>query len=731
MEIRACARKCDVLPLAVTGPRHLATPPKAGCRGRDAGAVRVIRRGPRPWENHAYGTFRPAGRYAVMLDALPPAEPQRDVIVVTGRALPDPAAERAYRVDQLDRQDLTDDAAQGLDQLLKRVPGLQYFRRSTADSAHPTSQGVTLRAIGGNASSRALLVLDGVPQADPFGGWINWPTYDPAGLAEVRVIRGGGSVGHGAGALAGAIDMRSHTGTGLEGSLEAGSRSSLNGRFNAGTDMGPGLLTLNAQAGRSDGFVPLTSGTRGPVDQRAPYRQGNVRARWIAPVAAGIEAQLGGLAFADERERGVPFTGNRTRGADASLRLVGTGIWQWSVLGYAQWRNMRSSFARVEDDRSSASRVLLQDVPSTGRGATLEVRPPLGPLDLRLGADARWTSGESRELASYVDGMPTRRRIAGGTSAIQGIFAEATVRLGKLALSGGARADHWRISSGELVERPVAGGAATREEVFAPRNGWQPTARLGATLEVSDEAKLRLAAYRGWRLPTLNELFRPFRAGADATAANALLEPEVLTGGEAGIDYSAKGIDLAFTAFANRLKDAIANVTLGQGPGTFPGVGFVARSFRQRQNMDAISILGLEASASLRRGPWSLEMGASLTKARVSADGAAAALDERRPAQTPRAAIGATLGFQDHGRVLKLMVHHSGAQYEDDLNLVRLPPATTTDIFAAWPLSNRLQLVARGINLTNETVVAGKDDDGSVERATPRSFWIGLRLRPN
>lgn len=64
--------------------------------------------------------------------------------------------------------------------MLKDVPGLQLFRRSDARSGHPTSQGVTFRALGGNASSRALLILDGVPQGDPFGGWVNWPAYDPA-----------------------------------------------------------------------------------------------------------------------------------------------------------------------------------------------------------------------------------------------------------------------------------------------------------------------------------------------------------------------------------------------------------------------------------------------------------------------------------------------------------------------------------------------------------------------
>src|SRR4029453_9499362 len=118
-------------------------------------------------------------------------------------------------------------------QLLKNVPGLQLFRRSDARSGHPTSQGVTLRALGGNASRRSLRVRDGVPQGDPFGGWVNWPAYDPQSLAGVRVVRGGGSVGNGPGALAGTIEMVSRSDTGVSGELSAGSRDSAEARARA------------------------------------------------------------------------------------------------------------------------------------------------------------------------------------------------------------------------------------------------------------------------------------------------------------------------------------------------------------------------------------------------------------------------------------------------------------------------------------------------------------------
>ena len=105
-------------------------------------------------------------------------------IVITGTALPEAKAERVYTVERITRREIEQSPSHELDQLLKDVPGVQLFRRSDARSGHPTSQGITLRALGGNASSRALLMLDGVPQSDPFGGWVNWPAYDPSDLAR-------------------------------------------------------------------------------------------------------------------------------------------------------------------------------------------------------------------------------------------------------------------------------------------------------------------------------------------------------------------------------------------------------------------------------------------------------------------------------------------------------------------------------------------------------------------
>ena len=106
---------------------------------------------------------------------------------------------------EIDRARIEANASDRLESVLADVAGLQQFRRSDSRSANPTSQGITLRGLGGNAASRALLILDGVPQADPFGGWVAFPAYATDRIGRIRVTRGGGSGFYGAGALAGTV----------------------------------------------------------------------------------------------------------------------------------------------------------------------------------------------------------------------------------------------------------------------------------------------------------------------------------------------------------------------------------------------------------------------------------------------------------------------------------------------------------------------------------------------
>lgn len=660
--------------------------------------------------------------------------PVEHVIVVTGQGLDEAPGERVYSLTSIGRERLASSPSTRLEEVLRDVPGFQLFRRSDARSANPTSQGATLRALGGNASSRALLILDGVPQSDPFGGWVSWSAYDPRRLGQVRVVRGGGSGAFGPGALAGTIELTSAAPADLEGafaSLAYGSRDSLDGFAGLGVPLGSGFLSLTASHQSGDGFIPVVAGQRGPADRPAPYRFSSLGLRTLAPLSDTLELQMNVGAFIDRRERGTALSDVDTDGADASLRLVGSGSLPFSALIYLQTRSFANSFAALDAARSAPRRTLLQyNVPSTGLGARAELRPRIGVAELRLGADWRLTEGRTQEAFQYVAGEPTRDRRAGGRTDTVGAFAEASAPFGSVTLSGGARIDRWDIEGGFLDERLLGGGPLTAIR-FPDRGGWEPTGRAGIAWDATGALTLRAAAYLGWRLPTLNELYRPFRVGTDATAANADLSPERLQGIEAGLNLRpARGVRVGLTLFANRLENAIANVTLGEGPGTFPGVGFVAGQYRQRRNVDAVLSRGIELDGRIERGDWSLSAGYSFADARMKASGAAFALDGLRPAQTPRHSLAATIAWRPFADArLSLSARYAGSQYEDDLNRQPISDALTFDAFASIPLTRSLALEARGENLTDELVVAGISGAGIIERATPRTLWIGLRFR--
>lgn len=654
-------------------------------------------------------------------------------IVVTGRALPPIESASPSRV-VLDWTTLGRVASLRLEHALADVPGIQTFRRADSGSAHPTTAGLTARGLGGNASSRMLLVFDGVPQSDPFGGWVDFPLYSLGRMGSVAIERGGGQSRWGSGAIAGTIEIVSRgpgDGPALSALARNGSSNSieLSGDFIVGNSRA--YLLAGAALRRSDGFVPIVARDRGSADIRAPYRQANGALRGAIALSPNLELQGGVQLVNDHRTRGLADSANHTRGGDASLRLVGRGAHPFQLTLYSQVRRFSSLFAAVSADRST-SRVTLDQyrVPTSGWGARGEVDLLTGPIDVRLGADFRTGTGTTNERYQFVNGAPSRERRAGGDFVVGGLFAQSAWQVKAWRLSLDARIDRWGLSDGRIREAQI-GGTVLTDVDFPDRQGWQSGGRV-ALAHMRGRVTIEAAASRGWRLPTLNELYRPFRVGPDAVAANAALDPERLLGGEIGAALRATdGFEVKVTMFANRLSDAVANVTLGEGPGVFPGAGFVAAggTYSQRRNVRAIKTVGAELSADLSRGPWSAGVSASLVRARVYGGSTALALDGKRPAQIPRiVAVARAAWTRSQEGWAAISLRYEGARFDDDLNSQRLRGALTFDGSAQWPLNRGLAITGAVENLFGAEAITGFSGSAQ-ERSQGRTFWLGLSIR--
>src|ERR1700712_698986 len=130
-----------------------------------------------------------------------------DPVTVSASRAPEPSAEVAFPVVTLSGDTFRSTPSSTLDGALKAVPGFSLFRRSDSLTANPTAQGVSLRGLGPSGASRSLVLLDGVPLNDPFGGWITWTKVPREGLARVELVPGGGATAWGNAALSGVVQL--------------------------------------------------------------------------------------------------------------------------------------------------------------------------------------------------------------------------------------------------------------------------------------------------------------------------------------------------------------------------------------------------------------------------------------------------------------------------------------------------------------------------------------------
>jgi outer membrane receptor protein involved in Fe transport len=243
--------------------------------------------------------------------------------------------------------------------------------------------------------------------------------------------------------------------------------------------------------------------------------------------------------------------------------------------------------------------------------------------------------------------------------------------------------------------------------------------------------RLRAAGQYSFRRPTLNELYRPFRVGNVITEANPALETEHATSAELGLERTAGPLKLGAALFWNELTDAVGNVTLYRGPGTFPIVGFVPAGGlgRQRLNLDSTRVQGVELSAEWTLSPTlSLRGDFLFNDATVRKASVAPALVGKRLAQVPEqsGSIGAT--WRPLAKLsLNARVRYLGRQFEDDENLLVLGAAVVTDLGASYDFNQHFQLYVSAENLTDERIETGRTPDGLVNTGTPRLVVGGVR----
>jgi outer membrane receptor protein involved in Fe transport len=610
-------------------------------------------------------------------------------------------------------EDLAATAAPVLDDALRYVPGFTLFRRTGSRVANPTAQGVTLRGLGGSGASRALVLDDGVPMNDPFGGWVYWGRVPRGSLDRVEVLRGGGSHRYGSGALAGVVHLVRRTGgeqrLDLDGSF--GTQRTFQGAINAQAGQGPWTIRVAADGLSTGGYVLVDDDVRGPVDTRSSARFLTEEVDVEYGFKGGTRLFARGNIYSEERRNGTPLQRNQSEVKTAALGFDRPGAaGGFSVRAYLTDQLFDQTFSAVAPDRRSEQLTRDQRVPSSAAGFMATWTRAFGGRTLVLGADRGHVTGSTEETV-FLPGS-AEATIAEGTQRTFGVFGDHAFGLGgRGSLTVGARFDQWRNADARRITGPVIVQLNDRRSrSFSPRASL--LFRLAPSFSVTG------SAYRAFRAPTLNELYRSFQVGDVVTLANERLVAESVEGVEAGFLAGGGSLSLRATAFRMHLGDTVANVTQSSVPGLIT---------RQRQNLGSVRSQGIEVDAEARLGAVAFSVGWLRSDARVRSFSADPTLVGRRLPQSPLNQASATLRYGSaDGVTFGVQGRWAGSQFDDDRNEFALGTMRHVDAFLAVPLGGAVDVFAAGENLLGGRYEVGRTP--VLTLGPPRAVRFGMRL---
>jgi len=652
-----------------------------------------------------------------------PFLPFSEAVVVSAARAAQRQDESPAQVTVLTREDLQRIPAAALDETLKQVPSFSLFRRTSSLVSHPTTQGVSLRGVGASGTSRTLVRLDGVPHNDPFGNWVYWDSVPQLQVESIEVAPSGLSHLFGSSAMAGVISIvtRPPEARTLALQAQAGSRGSVDAAAFASHARGPWAASLGAGGFRTDGYVLVREEERGAVDVPAASRHATGNWRVEYALAPGVRLFQSGRVFGEERDNGTPLTDNRTRETwlGGGLRAAtDEGAWQLDVFG--RDNAFDSRFSSVAPDRGSESLSLAQAVDYDERGASAQWSRAKGSGHrLSVGGDARRVEAEDREDVYVPSGSNVRDRRILGRQTVAGAWAQDVITAGsRVVLTLGLRLDHWRNHDASQAETVNADGS-TATVVHPDTARTRLTPRAGALVRLNEELALRASAYGGFRAPSLNELYRPFRVGNVVTLANPELGPERLLGGDLGFDHAPSArFQWRVTGFWDRIDDPIANVTTARTAELIT---------RQRQNLGEARVRGVSVEADVTpAGGLRLRGGYVLTDARVVAFAPEPGIEGNRLPQVPGHRASLRLDYVDRRLSVSLRGRFESTRYDDDQNRLPLDGLFVLDLGVERPLGGPLTAFVSVENLFDARYPVQATP---VElQGTPFGFHAGLRL---
>jgi len=669
------------------------------------------------------------------------------------------------------QEELAKSPAQTLDQLLRDVSGINMGGAPFYET-DPTGHQTKLRGVTSNAS--VLVLVDGIPVLDPFYSTTQWFKMPLSAIDHIEVVRGGSSSLWGNQAVAGVINVITKKPTDNSTQLDA-NYGSLNTSIPAVTQnlvFGNGLsVRLSGDVLNTNGYqttpAAFLSTVPGKSTDAATNGNASIAAYYTPPegdfnafLRAGYHRQnedIGGYQFGQNLQTSPDAAGGFTKTFTSGGRLDMRAWGQYLTFDKYNGAGCYLQSAASCNTTSTTSPLVqyanshdLNPYHEFGGSAILSsaelsgiLASAQGGVDVRLdaGQDSAWTYNKP----TTTNGATTtvnRLNFGSGQQEFLGVFTQLRfVPVSRLEATASLRYDYWTNEDGIAdMWKYTNGVQGALNSTAVPSTTWgsfDPSVLLRYAL--SDHFSLRGGAYRSFRAPGLNNLYRSYSSSTSISIANPDLSPSTLVGGELGVDFKTSMVTVGVTAFDDYTQNLIttykvASAATAPAPVIAicgPTLSNCPTTVSYNTNSQNSIARGLEFVGTVRATrSFTVDVSYTYTESHYTATTTGDPIDVQLGAIPKNLA---TLGVT--WDVTSLWELYAGLRYSDFMYLdvnqtIPEPSFVLFGMSTSYRLAKQVELYVGVINLTNvDYVDVGTTSASSETLGMPRTVTGGVRCQ--
>jgi len=586
----------------------------------------------------------------------PPEAVELEEFVVTATRRKIPIAEAPRSVTVVGEEDVEASAAEKLDDILRNVPGVMVESHHGLDS--PPRRTVSLRGVGPE-QVRTLVLLDGVPLNSMYNGWVEWSRVPKDDVEQIEIVRGPASSLYGSSALGGVINIitrRPEKPSETVAQFGYGSMNTWNPRIAQSGRRGSFSYSLSAGFETTDGYI--AEKTPQPYNIKRDREEADLRAKFIWDLDGTSSLTLGLGGHQATRGHGREFfrlIDCDSFDAHAKYRrdFGGKDFEATLFFTHQLWE---AWFDSPMDGYTS--KVREEEIAFPNYGAILHSNIKLGGSNtMTIGGDFR--HGEVESVPTFLAGPP---RSAGseGKQDHFSIFVQDEFRSPdeRLLLTFGGRVDHVTAYDGSAFDDDGPGPIVDYDNDYARERWTSFNPQVSMAYHLNDDTKLRASIGRGFRAPSLYDLYTTVARGPNLYQSNPNLGPESLVSYEVGVDHHfSPGLLGRATLYHSDAADYIGRVNI------------VGTTY-QYQNVSEVDMNGIELELKYRISDfWSCNASYTYNSSKIDSFITNPALEGNDLPYTPNHTATAGAVFSDPGRFnLSMSANIVGDRYSDETN---------------------------------------------------------------